>query len=285
MTSPRIHEKIGFAEQTRGERRWGYLSYNKRSAKFKQDSEAINRSKFERAREEYEKFGVVGAGKLMEKGNIKEAAAVFSEEGLSAFAKMFSNHVEQAVNTAVEEKMKGIESVVSDTLEKKILEVLEGLTDGFRKFNTDIKPTPSEDKPVEYELNDSEIPKADEILVDPPVEKEESKQRVSGKRRVKYNILATPEGSGLESFTEERKVSLSNKDIEFVLPYFEYILKLHKGEPVKSTDVVRTLKNQFNINLVNATSIWNKVMSLNPNVEKAGFGLYKYDVKTFSHEF
>lgn len=97
--------------------------FNQKWSKDHQDMEAIKRGQVKSAQEEIMK----GERELSKQGGIKEAAAVFSREGMDTFAKTFSNSVESAITSQIP----NIEKVIERVIEKKIMELLDGLKEGL----------------------------------------------------------------------------------------------------------------------------------------------------------
>ncbi len=94
------------------------------------DEQVIRQEEAKREREERAKYGATGAKKLMAEGNIKEAAVVFSHEGMKAFATMFATSVESSVQKA----LTNLEPMIEQIIERKMVEMLEGATQGIQEF-------------------------------------------------------------------------------------------------------------------------------------------------------
>jgi hypothetical protein len=118
-----------------------------------------------------------------------------------------------------------------------------------------------------------------------PIEKAEKKAKstasVSAKGVKGYTQLIQPGYQGLQPLGKERRLGASATDALFVKPYIMAMMKAYPGEVVSSSDVARTLKNDFNINVPNLTSLWKRIMKHEPNIENIGFGKYKYEEKNF----
>lgn len=112
--------------------------FNARLSKRKLDEVAINTRDYQKRQEDVKKYGAEGVDELMAQGSIREAAVVFSHEGMKAFANMFSNSVESSVVNVLSSQMdtitKSIESKVESIIEAKMLEMLEGMTEGMKKM-------------------------------------------------------------------------------------------------------------------------------------------------------
>jgi hypothetical protein len=325
--------------------------FKARLSKKEMDKQAINTRAYQKKTEEYEKYGAEGVEELMGKGNIKEAAVVFSQEGMKAFANMFGNSMENAVtnvlNNRMEDFTKGIETKIESIIEAKMLEMLEGMTEGMKLLSTshpsdtmfkeltnkslkelhkqltedntqqelhkeepivlaeDIKiPVEQAEKlikgfrdtfpSVDKHLKDIEkagkdetitidIPKFDAEKDTTPIKEEtKSKDIKLPKPRAKNFTKLIEEGyEGLERQIPRVRLGTSKADVELVTPYIMSIMRKHAGEEVKSSDVVRTLDSEFGIKVTNPTAAWKKIISTNPNIDNVGFGIYKYEEKTF----
>ncbi len=109
--------------------------FNKRMAKVAkkvQDDQAIQEAKTKNKPAHYGE--TEGVEELMAEGNIKEAAAVFSREGINAFARMFSNSVETMFAGAIEKHMTSLEQRMEAVVEAKMLQMLEGMTEGMKNI-------------------------------------------------------------------------------------------------------------------------------------------------------
>lgn len=113
--------------------------FNARLSKKKKDEIAINTREYQKRQEDAEKYGAEGVDELMKQGSIKEAAVVFSHEGMKAFANMFGNSVEKSVVNVLSSQMdtitKNLEDKMSAIIEAKMLEMLEGMTEGMKKLS------------------------------------------------------------------------------------------------------------------------------------------------------
>jgi len=94
------------------------------------DSQVIRQEEAKREQEEHKRFGTTGAKELMKAGGIKEAAVVFSHEGMNAFATMFANSTEASVQKA----LSNLEPMIERIIEQKLIEMLEGATQGIQEF-------------------------------------------------------------------------------------------------------------------------------------------------------
>ena len=126
--------------------------FNAKLSKKKADEVAVNSRVYQEQQAEYKKYGAEGVEELMGKGNIKEAAVVFSREGMNAFAHMFGNSVESAVINVLDKRMdditKGMESRLEAIIEAKMLEMLEGMTEGMKQMAQSTAPAPMVLKPT-----------------------------------------------------------------------------------------------------------------------------------------
>lgn len=113
-----------------------------KSKKQYMDSQVIRQEEAKREHEEYKRHGATGAKDLMKAGSIKEAAVVFSHEGMKAFATMFANSTEVGASRAlgniepILERVvaKVLEDTVEKMIERKMIEMLEGATQGIQEF-------------------------------------------------------------------------------------------------------------------------------------------------------
>lgn len=250
--------------------------FNARLAKARNDEETIARYKAKQAMDESSRYGSISGESvddLKAKGSIEEAAAVFTQEGLSTFAKMFGNSVENILSDRMDKFERKMESIIED----KMLQMLDGMTKGIQEFSNQsnmsiIIPDP--------EVATKSIPQKQ----DKPEEKTtqpKAKRRKRKPNNYTYIKLITPGYNGLKPMKEGTTLGSSRDDINMVVPYFMGILESHSGENLKSVDVVRTLENDFNIHLKNPTHVWNYLLEYDANVVKVAHGTYKYEEKSF----
>ena len=115
-----------------------------KNSKKRMDTEAIHSNNFKKNIE------IEGVEELMSKGNIKEAAVVFSQEGMKAFAHMFGNSIDSAVtrvlNDRLQEITEGMAERIESVVDKKMVELLEGLTEGMKSMQEQVSvPTISDE--------------------------------------------------------------------------------------------------------------------------------------------
>ena len=208
--------------------------------KHQEDTRAIIEGQMRKEKEKEAKWygNVEGVEELMEKGNIKEAAVVFSHEGMQLFTKSFSNYieskVEETLNKGIADLTNKIEEHIAKSVERKLAEMLEGIAEGIKQFANE------------------------NLNTQLPVQKSDK--------------LSTEEGIRL----------LGLKDAKEVLPLVVEILKSNNG-PMRLSEISQKLQDLHNMKLTPSvcTSFMQKLIKLDYNIEKAGYGLYEYREKNF----
>lgn len=266
--------------------------------KHREDTRAIIEGQMRKEKEAKWYGDVEGVEELMEKGNIKEAAVVFSHEGMKLFTELFSNSienkVEEALNKGIIDLQNKMEELIEKSVEKKLVEMLEGITEGIKQFankNLNIQlPVQKPDIPADpltgedtkadlthltlenYSKDDMETleqlaPSVEPIIVEGPVAK-----ITVEKSAEKADKLSTEEGIRL----------LGLKDAKEVLPLVVEILKSNNG-PMRLSEISQKLQELHNMKLTpsGCTSFMQKLIKLDYNIEKAGYGLYEYREKNF----
>lgn len=122
--------------------------FNARLAKARKDEEAVYEDKLSSSLDDT--LEMLNEDKLKKQGNIEEAAAVVSYEGLQMFANIFTNSMEASVEKAMSTKMQEIESMFEAKLEEKFSEALRGVSTGMKQFTEDMAR-----KKIEEELKHS----------------------------------------------------------------------------------------------------------------------------------
>jgi len=206
---------------------------------------------------------------LKEEGNIQEAAAVFSHEGMKAFAHIFSNSVGATVEKSLDVKIERLFSSLEDMVETKLLEVIQGLSQGIKRFNGE---------PEESELD--WVPRDVGEFTEEEVPKEEPSEEETVYEHDRPEPVETDFEQEISDGTEVRKMGLSKHDMEEIIPIVKKILS-DNGEPMKLTELTQTLRNEHQMEFRNPSMLMNKVISNYPSISKVGFGLYGLEEKTF----
>ena len=292
--------------------------------KHQEDTRAIIEGQMRKEKEKEAKWygDVEGVEELMEKGNIKEAAVVFSREGMKVFTKLFINSVERSVEETLMKGITDLENKISEliekSVEKKLVEVMEGITEGIKQFTNEnmdnhikislptIRDTTIPDDPLTGEkqnerlanLADSNLSDIiiDKIIVDKigqEVDKKVTQQMVEEDiTKTVEEIKSDTETSKVEkkpnkkadkpSYTEEGIRIITTKDAGEVLPLVINIMKANGG-PMKLVDINNKLVELYNMKFTSSgcTSFMNKIIKLDYNIEKVGYGLYEYREKNF----
>ncbi len=295
--------------------------FDKKWGKSYMDKQSIIEDAKKREDNKPELHKMDNAEELMESGNIREAAVVFSHEGMGAFAQMFANTVESTINrvladrleTFMQEAMKDVENTVSKIIEAKLIEALEGVSAGMKSFTLPINTEKMVEKAIEssmqktFKVKPSEevtinVPdvdlypsgytevETDEIVLTPPKKEDivkpvinwtEEKEAVADDVWVVTNIS----GEGIDlpqpDIEEGHRIGTSVQDMEIVTPYIMAIFHKYSGKVIKSKDIMKILLGEYGIRFGNPTMTLRKLMSKDPGVENVGFGLYKYEEKNF----
>lgn len=171
--------------------------FQARESKRLADERAINEAKARKARSADELNNVE---EFKEKGNIKEAAAVISYEGLQMFSKMFTNSIEESVDNAISSRVdvliNAIESRVDAILTARLTEVLEGVSEGISKFSdtavTQLVESKIAKHPAMTDLSNLvDFKKPDPILFD--TEEDEPTQDIPKNRNFQKAKIAIPD--------------------------------------------------------------------------------------------
>lgn len=268
--------------------------FNRKYGKDYLDEKAIKENNIEKSRE-----ALPGLEDLKKQGSIKEAAVVFSQEGMKLFSTLFANTIE----SAIEKKLQDVDKRVESSIEKKMIEMLEGMTEGMQSalgnkghtsepkpninvrniFNEvedsimeNINKKDEEDKPVSYE-NDNWKPKAfSGTIAEKPKKFEEPKKR----EEVKKEPMKSP--SVDTNLPVGTVITTSKKDIEIGMDLILKYFKQCKGQEVLSRDITGYFKKEKGIKFMNTTVVMNALLKSNPFLTKEGFGTYMYKERSFN---
>jgi hypothetical protein len=313
--------------------------FNAKLSKKEVDEQAINTRAYQKKQEELRIYGAEGVDELMSHGNIKEAAVVFSREGMQAFANMFGNSMESAVVNVLDNHIGKITQTMEERMEAiieaKMMEMIEGMTEGMKQFNAQMSPQPIIAKPstqefmeslrdvfsgvkgsdvskavvetepvdgwktFDYEDNIKEPEKVIEPIETPmidwdkafKIDKKEKEAKIrpvvaDAPRPKKSDYFSDIDVENIEGLSKLKHPSgyrygSSKSDIAVVAPYILSIFKKYEGKEIMSATILKVLRKEYGIRLVNATMTLRKVMALDPNFENVGFGVYKYEEKNF----
>lgn len=299
-----------------------------------------------------------GVKELMEAGAIHEAAVVFSHAGMGAFATMFGNSMETAVERVLKERMDHILNPwllkVSSIVESKMVEMLEGMTAGMNSFaitagatsKADITafkekyeevqktaPAPKIEVPDELSFNlntlftPTDEPKSSTSLLEeiPASVRAEVVDRIAENTKQFEKFLSTsqeilpsrekttkPVNPGIAAMQRAReendalpdpqyseivfdrtvidlralpkstgRLGTSKANVAIMKPYIMAIFKLNAGKDIKSMDILRVLREEYNVVMNNATIVMQKLIQQEPSIQKTAFGIYRYEEKTF----
>lgn len=318
--------------------------FNAKYTRDKNDERAVMEDKLSRSQTTSSTVYEESTEELKKEGSIKEAAAVFTHEGLGTFATMFSNSVESMLNKTLQSKLDAMADKIANDMESKILEILDGVTEGMKRYTETQagEPFPISDeqllktievletKPevIPFKLKESTLDKIDLLSEVPPeviskvkqVSKEEeellesyrrireeSEKKAKEKAKEKKEKKPKPEPKKrqykprdesnkpvareltsisweteekLERLPQYRRLGSTREDIAIAEKYIIPLFKTNPGVDIASKQIVEYL-NDYNIGIPNSTNVMQRIVSNNPFVEKSGFGLYKYEEKTF----
>lgn len=246
---------------------------------------------------------------LAKAGNVKEAAIVFSREGMELFADMFGNTMERVVEKAIDNR-------VSQIIEMKMIEMMEGMKIGmqqgmvsladnlFKGFDLPNTQEPKQvDEPVQFDL-DSVTP-TDESLrkmtvePDPQLEEDtditEKLNKVFAIHREAKKELPPIEDSveEIENIEPERppvqKIAptpirmsktrmIGSKIVELkeFAPIFADVVKQGFGNPVTLKDIVTTVEQSQNVKFLAPSHISNYMVESIDSITKPDKGLFVY---------
>jgi hypothetical protein len=232
-----------------------YMS-QKETSKYKKDTAILNQAKAEREHRLDKQTGALGTDKLMEAGSLKEAAVVFSHEGMKAFAEMFGNSVE----SAIARNTNGIEQVIERVVERKLKEMLAGATEGLQEF-------------LQGSMANS-VEKAVDNIFNPQQPKVENQPIKVPQAEVPKDAVRTPVFH-LERKTAPKKKKKSSKmTIEDTVID---ILRNNKHRELTTADIGYIAMEKYKRKWHNPSSPINMTMKRYPeHIEKVSHGVYKY---------
>jgi hypothetical protein len=245
-----------FSGNTRNTYEGGHFNMSqKETSKYKKDTAILNQAKAEREHRLDKQTGALGTDKLMEAGSLKEAAVVFSHEGMKAFAEMFGNSVE----SAIARNTNGIEQVIERVVERKLKEMLAGATEGLQEF-------------LQGSMANS-VEKAVDNIFNPQQPTIEKQPIEVPQAEVPKDVVRTPVFH-LERKTAPEKKSKKKMNIEDVVID---ILRNNPNRELTTADIGFIAMEKYKRRWRNPSSPINMAMKKYPeSIEKVTHGLYKY---------
>lgn len=268
------------------------------NAKYVKDQTDIQILKQAQLQKHIDNHGIDGIDELSVQGGIKQAAAVFSYEGMRSFSQLFSNSVEAAVE-------RSLPNIMERVLERKITELLEGTTVGIQRFMSEavgnmltsasetveqvietqlatVIPMPQQSstqpatQPVTQPTTDHEVViDRDEELVKKR-KNPTKKQRLTKEERAAINSENRKKRGGVTGWNQEAKQQ-AIKEAALIANKLKEI-----GKPVSASEVKRQLNNTVDL----GNNPWSRLYTLikyNENISRTDAGLYEYvDTETLA---
>ncbi|HLO11564.1 MAG TPA: hypothetical protein VK190_04845 [Pseudoneobacillus sp.] len=206
---------------------------------------------------EKEKQQIHNVEALEKMGNIKEAAAVFSQQGMEIFYNMFvKNPVEGAIEKVISQKML---PMIEQAVENKMMEFMKGYMNGMMAFAGKVTQTTIDfaDKKLEKQMKQQEDTGA--ITID---EEPEQLQMV--------HTVAEPVIKIHNKKESTRTKEAVNKDLEMLVPFLKDL-----NEPVMVKELVNKLPD-----VKWGVSPWSRMQILmkhDPNIKSLNRGYYSYE--------
>jgi hypothetical protein len=226
---------------------------------------------------------------------------------------MFGNSMESAVINVLDNQLDKITQTMEQRIEAivqaKMMEMMEGMTEGMKKFQSEQQQHSSSisvDTHLQAKLQEeiNKILEVKEETVEAPLidwekayaidEAEKAKATKERPRPVmadaprpkKADFFSDISMAGIEDLpqlnhTSGYRYGLSKNDIEKIAPYLLGIYKKYAGVTMRSADVIKVLREEYDVRIVNPTMTFRKMMTLDPSFENVGFGVYKYEEKSF----
>lgn len=228
--------------------------------------------------------------KLMEAGNIEEAGAVFSREGMKIFSSMFSNSIEQSIKKELE----GFEDIVGKVVDQKLTEMMAGILKGLgaETSTEDSKTSETSQMPQSF-ITEAMMRKAP-MLKKEPIERTVN-ESVKEEKPVKVQLREPSFEEAekiLENLVQEYKdehgliVKAGKKDLKRGAKLVEALLKTKtRGSKVLSKDIVRYFRSK-EITFANMTMVINSMLdgtniSSGNILERVAFGTVVYSKAKF----
>lgn len=215
--------------------------FNMRVAKANADTEAILRAELKRKQDMLDSIGTVRSEDLQKKGNIEEAAAVFSYTGLEVFASSFGNTVGRILQ-------ENIPTLIHNAVQSEIQRVFDGLLSGVQKRLQD----------------DVQLITKDLSMMIPEIE-QSAPESAQEEKKEEAPVIVRPKKRRM---TYERSEMLRKDahDVAMLLQMSE--------DPVKLKDIIISLPH---INFTTQpTSKMTNMIRHEPNIISAGYGKYTY---------
>lgn len=284
--------------------RTGLERFNSKYSKEKQDERAIKEKQLANSDNN------LVLEELKKAGNIREAAVVFSREGMGLFADMFGNTMERIVSRVVESKVESI-------IERKMIEMMQGMAQGIEEgmqnfaenmlegfdireendqkqvdedteelsqayFEQDVRMTNLSSLSIEKIVNDL----AGATLKGLDVGEKEKVEEIEPEIEPEVIIPTTSEdlpywekpytGPGTK-WQGDRPRHLSGKrhDLEEALEYYMHEFRQYPNQPIELASITRKINEALNVAVINSTLVMD-IAKAKYNVEKLSRGVYIY---------
>ncbi|MEW9672089.1 hypothetical protein [Ammoniphilus sp. 3BR4] len=252
-------------------------NFNAKLRKRESDTHVLGQASLQRNREE-----LPGKESLMKEGRLEEAAAVFTHEGLQVFSKLFTNSIENAIDSR-------LAVVVEQAVEKKLAEVLEVAAVKIRQFMEQID---QQQQAVDMNLNresnrdkeDNEPwPRKLSLIINPSItgkiertETEETVEPLSEQLFNKRKQESAKKGSNLEIEEVEIPDNENNQVIRMTVPEQADLVAqyLRENGKMKAKELVNAIDT-----IPWGNNPWNKLhyyCQINMQIKKVGKGYYDY---------
>lgn len=249
--------------------------FDKRWGKNEKYTEIIKDGELKRQQES--PYGRVrGAEKLMEKGNIQEAAAVFSQEGLGMFGRLVEQSI--AKNMISPEKIEEIvERVVERKISEAILAIASSLQAGIRGYSvvTTVEETLTKSMSAVSEGVIAEIlNKADEL---PDPSKFSSSSDYVRALKISKGIEVEPDVLAPKSEPETvvPYIMTGRGKRRSNAPYIIAVLKHYAEKELTLPEIVVMVRKVYSVSISNEKVCMETAMREDPNIVSSPLG-YRY---------
>jgi hypothetical protein len=223
-----------------------------------------------------------GMEDLAKAGNIKEAAVVFSREGMSMFANMFGNTMERIVEDAIEKR-------VSNIIEKKMFEMMQGMQEGMIQGMEAVSqnllkgfdvPKETEQPEIQVDIEKTamdkslaKVDKAEAVLkaLESPIRVEPV---IEDKPEHTVNIAEQKEADEDRELKFTRKTVGAKKiEIEKYVPMFAEVVRKAPGR-VTLKRIIDTVEAEHNVRFNSPGAIAGVMLERYPDIIKPERGFY-----------
>jgi hypothetical protein len=219
---------------------------------------------------------IKGVEELMEKGNIKEAAAVFSNEGLSFFARLIEQTLDKQLITNGR-----MESIIERVIDRKITEALMGMSQGLQTFMSGIAPVDTAFETLKKSMTASpNIPmdRAQKVMNSAEQSPTSSAEYL---RRLKIN-------KGILRPDEEMPVS-NPAPIKSCKPRKKYVrsdvnqatmlvevLKENSHKAMTAGELRPLIQEKYGVEIKELSNLISKTLKVTPEITRISKGLYQF---------